>query len=398
MNFFTERLSLLNRALLLNFLGILAWALSFSRVWIFASSEWGLNGYLAVALAVLVGGCLVANTALYLKDLLGNGLRWIYNSRPVAYWLFLGSAYASTLIIQAIMQPDMLDTFLLSYMIVIHSIHLVRLAPPVALAVALAIGFTFAYRSGLEDAFLIGAFVVIQIVVLWSLGMGLLFEMLEAKKLKVRTTELTLATARLEEVSRREERRRLRQNLHDRMGHELAAININLQLIERSEHQKDPQWQNAHLRPAQKACRRLFGTLADVVDELKQDANALFQDQLRDMIDKVPGIRISLECDPKLSIRDPVVADQLMYCLQEGLTNILKHSDATKADIVLRQSNGQVEVSLRDNGSRPPVIEAGTGLNGMIHRMKRVGGRTLIRPGEERGVEIRIVLPAEILL
>ena len=108
------------------------------------------------------------------------------------------------------------------------------------------------------------------------------------------------------------------------------------------------------------------GILGEVVGELRKQTNDHFYDQLRSVIDNVPGLAIHLQCDSNIRIRDDVVADNLLCCIQEGITNILKHSRASSAWINIFYDDDQLKVTIRDNGTAESSVTAGNGLNGIV--------------------------------
>src|SRR5581483_5227097 len=85
--------------------------------------------------------------------------------------------------------------------------------------------------------------------------------------------------------------------------------------------------------------------------------------------------------------------------VQESLNNIVKHSAATEATVVIRKSPGVVLLSIRDNGRGFDAAavhaddHAGFGLSGITERARILGGVTVVesRPGE--GATLRIEIP-----
>ncbi|PHS01499.1 MAG: hypothetical protein COA68_02640 [Oceanobacter sp.] len=206
-----------------------------------------------------------------------------------------------------------------------------------------------------------------------------------------------MAQGRLAEQSRRDERRKIRQDLHDKMGHELAAMNINLQLLEHKFPDKGADEKHT-LVQAQEACQRLFSTLGNVVGELRKQTNAQFYEQLEQMIANVPSLTITLECDFALKIQDDVIADNLLCCIQEGITNILKHSRATRAWIIIKYDDQNLSVLLQDNGNTSTDIVAGNGIQGIKQRMGIIGGRAHTDILDTQGFEVSLTLPREALV
>jgi two-component system NarL family sensor kinase len=84
---------------------------------------------------------------------------------------------------------------------------------------------------------------------------------------------------------------------------------------------------------------------------------------------------------------------------EEALTNIRKHSKATRAFIHLRQSGARVVLSIRDNGvgfrqrGSQASPSTGLGLAGMTERADALGGRILITSRPGRGTEVVLSIP-----
>ncbi|MGE5335982.1 MAG: GAF domain-containing protein [Nitrososphaerota archaeon] len=102
--------------------------------------------------------------------------------------------------------------------------------------------------------------------------------------------------------------------------------------------------------------------------------------------------------------RLPAEAESALYrIVQEGLTNVGKHAEATRAEVLVEETGGQVEVAVRDDGRGfdPGAAAAGFGLVGMRERVELAGGELRIEsePGRtavlaripvgERGVNAR---------
>ena len=96
---------------------------------------------------------------------------------------------------------------------------------------------------------------------------------------------------------------------------------------------------------------------------------------------------------------DDTRATAVFRVVQESLTNVARHADASEVAVVLRQKDGQLSLSICDNGGGfdSALIRAqpGFGLMGMRERMLALGGTLHIdsRPGA--GTTVVIQLPME---
>jgi signal transduction histidine kinase len=89
--------------------------------------------------------------------------------------------------------------------------------------------------------------------------------------------------------------------------------------------------------------------------------------------------------------------------VQEALTNVSRHAEATKAVVSVTESNGVISASVTDDGKGLPGaerlgprgdgLEGGFGMGGMRERAELVGGELEFGPAPERGTRVRLVVP-----
>jgi two-component system CheB/CheR fusion protein len=197
---------------------------------------------------------------------------------------------------------------------------------------------------------------------------------------------------------------RIALELHDQFGQSTAALR--LWAAQLSAHLKDPERQAEHI-----------DRLKAIVLELDSDIQRLARDlrpRVLDMMGLAPALQEHLETwaqqtgivaqlevlgdDPCLL--PSVLATVLYRVVQEALTNVLKHADATKVSVVLQQQPDQVQVTVEDNGQGIPSEAAQSpgrlGLQGGRERVTLVGGRLDIEssPGKGTTIFVRIPLPS----
>ena len=82
--------------------------------------------------------------------------------------------------------------------------------------------------------------------------------------------------------------------------------------------------------------------------------------------------------------------------MQEALTNIARHSGATKVEIHLRTEAGRIRLTIRDNGKGLQTSNhAGMGLSGMRARARSAGGELEIHSQPGAGLTIEVSAPLE---
>jgi signal transduction histidine kinase len=192
---------------------------------------------------------------------------------------------------------------------------------------------------------------------------------------------------------RASERMRIARDLHDIVGHHLTALNLHLDLAQR-------QWQGRGQAPAALATARalaqsLLTEVRAVVGVERQQQQIDLRQALEALCAGIPAPRIELRFDAALEINSAAVAHALFCCVQEAISNAVRHAGASVLRIELLRRGGDIAVLLADDGpgAAPPRPE-GNGLRGMRERLAQLGGRLSTCHHPQRGFSIEIELPA----
>lgn len=109
------------------------------------------------------------------------------------------------------------------------------------------------------------------------------------------------------------------------------------------------------------------------------------------------GIRAILETDPEELDLPQEVERELYYVLREGLTNVTRHSNASRVEIYLRQKGRNFEGSLEDDGIGLNQLAngnpQGVGLASMKERIEKIGGELFIKSSPGAGTKISFFVP-----
>ncbi|HON61546.1 MAG TPA: sensor histidine kinase, partial [Deltaproteobacteria bacterium] len=104
-----------------------------------------------------------------------------------------------------------------------------------------------------------------------------------------------------------------------------------------------------------------------------------------------------LEPTPERLITDEKISTALFRICQEALTNITRHSQATRAEIVLRTLGDQVELKVSDNGvgiSKMDIKKSNSfGILGIRERANLLGGKMNIVGRKGKGSVLRVRIP-----
>jgi signal transduction histidine kinase len=92
---------------------------------------------------------------------------------------------------------------------------------------------------------------------------------------------------------------------------------------------------------------------------------------------------------------DPLRAQVLLRCVQEMITNSVRHAQAENLWISLVQDADGVDLRARDDGRGARSVQAGNGLKGMAERLRQLGGKLDIESSPGQGFALRAWVPLE---
>jgi two-component system, NarL family, sensor histidine kinase UhpB len=205
-------------------------------------------------------------------------------------------------------------------------------------------------------------------------------------------------SARLALAAQEDERQRIAREIHDQVGQTLTAVTIQ---AERAAEMDDP----VDRRLLDQIARTALQSLEDVRRigrELRPEAlddlglgNALIT--LCRRLANQSGVRIGPSLAPGLPGLRPEVELVVYRVAQEAITNALRHAGASQIALALSCSNGDVVLSIRDDGcglpGEPP--EDSAGISGMRERALLVGGALTFRSEPGGGTEVHLAIPSQ---
>jgi signal transduction histidine kinase len=220
----------------------------------------------------------------------------------------------------------------------------------------------------------------------------------------VRTGRETAARARTDLIQRQayEERLRVAQEVHDVVGHGLAAIHmqaeIALHVLPRRPEQAEPALR-AISRTSKQALDELRATLALVRRGSEPRTPGPGLSQLDDLATRMAGTGVTVTVTVSGLVRDiPSAADLAAYrIVQEALTNVLRHAGTSSAAVTVFYGPKELAVEVTDSGRGPTGSDGGHGIAGMRERVAALDGRFEAgpRPGGGFRVSARFPLPEE---
>jgi two-component system, NarL family, sensor histidine kinase DesK len=221
---------------------------------------------------------------------------------------------------------------------------------------------------------------------------GIALLALRAHEVRLRLAEANaglLATqSMLADTVRAAERTRIARDLHDAVGHHLTALNLHLDLALRQSGAGAP----AALHTSRELASSLLAQVRVVVSSERREQIHL-KSALETLCKGIPEPAIRLECGDDLELESAQLAHTLFYCVQEALTNALRHAGAGQLDIALRKCADRILLTIDDDGRGASGAADGNGMRGMRERIACAGGTIEAGPGPRRGHRLAIVLP-----
>jgi signal transduction histidine kinase len=199
-----------------------------------------------------------------------------------------------------------------------------------------------------------------------------------------------LATQELfADSARTAERLRIARELHDALGHHLTALSLQLELARNvAEGQaKDP------VEQAHALTKELLGELRTVVGSMREDRPIDLSRALRTLVAGIPRPRVHLDVPDDLRV-EPALAHAVFRCVQEALTNAVRHAAAENVFLAVEQREGTIAVVARDDGRGAAQVKPGHGLTGLRERIEGMGGQVHVDSQPGGGVTLRAHLPS----
>ena len=201
--------------------------------------------------------------------------------------------------------------------------------------------------------------------------------------------ELAATRELLDQSVRLHERSRIARDLHDLLGHNLAALSINLEI---ASHFADGE-AAARIETAQSVTKLLLGDVRGAVDALRDDGGIDLPAALRKLADGIPRPQIHVDVPPDLAIGDPAAGEVVLRCAQEMVTNALRHAGADNVWIEVERRGESVAIRARDDGAGASTVASGRGLTGMRERLEQRGGTLEVETAPGRGFRLTAALP-----
>ena len=196
--------------------------------------------------------------------------------------------------------------------------------------------------------------------------------------------------ARVVETQERE-RRRLAQDLHDRTAGGLTSVIFALRRLER---ELADDGQRAQLREAREGVSSAIEDVRDLIADLRPKVLDDFGlgpalERLCETVARRSGLAVRPELDESLDQLPPDVATAVYRIVQEALSNVVRHADATTISVSAAILDDRLVVTVEDDGKGFSAGSVGHGVEGMVERARMVAGRLDLESPAGGGARIR---------
>jgi signal transduction histidine kinase len=198
-----------------------------------------------------------------------------------------------------------------------------------------------------------------------------------------------------------EERARIARELHDVVAHAVGVMVLQAGAVrhklpnDQAEDAEALQRVERTGRAALVEMRRLLGAMRRDGDELELMPQPGL-DGLDSLLDEIgrAGLPVRLHVDGEPFALPPAIDLSAYRIVQEGLTNALKHADASHADVTVRYAPEELEIEVRDDGRGDSSSDGlGHGLIGIRERVKIYGGEMSAEKANGGGFVLSTRLP-----
>lgn len=224
----------------------------------------------------------------------------------------------------------------------------------------------------------------------WDSGLGTAFGVIAAamavfgiQQMMLRNIELVRAHDENAELAVENERTRFARDLHDILGHSLTVITVKAELAQRLL-DVDPARARTELADLERLSR---DALADVRRAVEGYRDLTLPGELARARAALEAAEIDAELPNSTDDVPTALRELFAWTVREGVTNVLRHSDARHCSVVLTPTS----VEVRDDGKGSGRSTWGSGLTGLQERAAAVGGAVVMQTLDP-GYSLRVVV------
>ncbi|MGH7784610.1 MAG: DUF4118 domain-containing protein, partial [Candidatus Binatia bacterium] len=205
---------------------------------------------------------------------------------------------------------------------------------------------------------------------------------------------------------RESEQKRIALEIHDELGQALTGVKMGVHWLNRQIEEKNGDLKTVDISGK---LNELLKTIDTTVSSIRRIATELRPSVLDDFgliaaiewqiqeFERMSGIPCDLRTDVGDGEIDPEISTAVFRIFQEALTNITRHAKASTVEIGLRIKNGDLLLTVVDDGvglkSEELRNKRSLGILGMMERAKLVGGVVTLDPASDGGTKVELTVP-----
>ncbi|MFA3783800.1 PAS domain S-box protein [Melioribacteraceae bacterium 4301-Me] len=239
-----------------------------------------------------------------------------------------------------------------------------------------------------------------------SISKSLVYEKLRKTEHRLRNSESELRKLAAQiQYARETERQHIAREIHDELGQLLTGINLNISLLTEMLEQ--------HERPTTNEILTELYSVQDFVNkgiQTVKDISSSLRPYVLDHLGLIPAVaEYCREIERVSNVKCNFVSDfdtlsfndeenlAIFRIIQEALTNVVRHAEATKINISVSEIGENLEIKISDNGKgmnfNDELQVDSMGILGMKERAIFLGGKLNIESTKEKGTKVQLILP-----
>ena len=129
-----------------------------------------------------------------------------------------------------------------------------------------------------------------------------------------------------------------------------------------------------YVKKAHSIARLLLADVREVVGKFRQSGTLDLGLAIKELLSGLPRLKVTQEIPDEFLVEDPKLAQTILRCAQELITNTMKHAQASNIRVKLERTDGSVILVVQDDGIGLGQSQMGNGMTGMAERVKLLSG------------------------